>query len=170
MTTTGCTQPRSPKRTRQSGLRIIGGLEILGGLALSALTVWMQLRNRGFAGWYLMLSQGLALGFLVAGWLLLKGEPRGLAMSQLLQALQLLQVYTPWFAWSLVAGPHATLFVSPAGLNGEVGISGTFTLLFGPLRGWSGGINLIAVAATIVLWQSQNDLRQEPAERGAAIV
>lgn len=137
------------------GLRKAIALEqILGGIALSALTFWVQFKAPGLPGWYLLLSQSFAFVFLVAGWLLWRGDRRGLAMSRTLQAFQLLQVYTPWVAWALVAGPHCTVYLGVTGLSAQIGFSGTLTIVVGRLRGWSIGVNLIALAATMLLYRS----------------
>lgn len=131
--------------------RALALAEILGGVALSALTIWIHFKGHGLAAWYVLMAQGLSVGFLAAGWMLWLGEPRGFSLSLPLQAAQILTLYTPSFAWALVAGPHFTVYWSLRGLSGELGINGTFTILFGRLQGWSFGVNLVALGATLLL-------------------
>lgn len=142
--------------------KIIAASEIIGGcagLAAISFLVGISLSSSSFAN---LLS---ALIFLVpfflsiyAGWLLWMNKPRGLSLSTIVQALQIVQLKIPGLlSYKFVSGLEIPLILevdpltSSISTNFSLGLSGSFDFSFGGESQFLFAVNFAALAAIYYL-------------------
>ncbi len=134
--------------------RVIAAGQIIGGLgsACSPAIVGAQ----GGAMSMTRTSAALVLGAaaVIAGRLLWKGDPEGLRWSFWIQLLQILQVRTPEWAFSMGAGFGAGATFMPNEMRFQLQI------FMGPdgvmEAGWRVGFNLLSLYLALVFWRDSH--------------
>lgn len=150
---------------------LVGGILILcGGWLLK------QDANRHFVVFLPLVTMAAAALSLTAGGLVLRQKQSGLALSLLVQALQIVNFNVGW-RYVFLAGPKMTLMLASAGVALYGGAGGLFTLTGAPSDGtlaapgvaaelkvalmpgslesasWAIGINLLAIYFFVRLWR-----------------
>jgi len=151
--------------------KAIAALEVLGG-ALGILTVvWLLVQGPNLG----LLVVGIAflalfIASVVAGLWLWRGDPRGLPLSTVVQAVQVPVVSSSlvYYAYSLVG-----LLVTVSGalsFEGELHLWSSGSLVVGaPVTEWRIGVNVVALAALAVLVHARRTLPHSLPERAGAV-
>jgi hypothetical protein len=134
--------------------RVIGGYQIIAGIAGVGMMVWLAVRSpASLPGGSLWIG---ALPFTVlttAGWRLASGENAGYALSIVMQTMQIIFVSARGFVWRFSAGLYLSVWITDTRVNvfggaDETWFVGSGSTAQSPML----GVNLLAgVLATFLL-------------------
>ncbi|HEY3414249.1 MAG TPA: hypothetical protein VGM51_14510 [Armatimonadota bacterium] len=147
--------------------RVIALTEIIGGALGLVLVALSRIETVGI---FIMLMTLVFGSAVYGGCLLWMGSRRGIALSFVVQGLQVFQFGAPLLAYHILIGPFARIIASMTGANLRLGVAGGFRSdffiwigdrvaeqtppFFGPAGATLIGINLLALGASaILLWQ-----------------
>ena len=141
--------------------KIIAASEIIGGCIGVAIVSYLVGVSLSLASFAAVLSSLFLIPFslsIYAGWLLWMNEARGLNLSTIVQALQIIQLKIPGLlSYKFISGLEIPLIfeVDPltasSSTNFSLGFSGSFDFSFGGESEFLLGVNLAALAAIFYL-------------------
>ena len=134
----------------KSMYKLIAGLEIFGGIAGTAITIYLAsaIQLQLVMLIFIVLMASIFLLSIYAGVELWRGSNKGVKLSKILQALQIFQIISPYFIYQFLLGVGFTVEVIGAKLNFSLPLGGQFAFNVPGAEGPIGiGINFVAVWA-----------------------
>lgn len=112
--------------------RVVAASQVLGGALIGLVTVLAPFQGYTLVWWYFLMVEGIAIAGVASGVWLWQGRPEGLRLARILLALQVVKIYTPWFAYDMRAGLGILLHAGAETVGVRLDASGTLLLALQP--------------------------------------